>query len=159
MANMVLNRSTPEIPHQQTVLHTHRPVCSIPNWGSVSDLPQCSAILHHYILESLGFYPLKNVYCNKFIVIKSKMFLPHFAESWLHGWSDGVPTWLMFRREEPEQNLSWRKEINRVALLSLTYVTPVCCHTPGLGDALGLKCIVCAAVVQVVTETADHQSQ
>lgn len=84
---------------------------------------------------------------------------PRFAESWLHGWSDGVPVWRMFRREEPEQNLSWRKEINRVALLSLTYVPPVGRHTPGLGDALGLKCIVCAAVVQVMTETADHQGQ
>lgn len=84
---------------------------------------------------------------------------PRFAESWLRGWSDGAPMWRMFRTEEPEQNLSWRKEINRVALLSLTYVAPVCRHTPGLGDALGLKRIVCAAVVQVVAETADHQGQ
>lgn len=65
----------------------------------------------------------------------------------------------MFRRGEPEQNLSWRKEINAVGLLSLAYVTPVCRHTPGLGHALGLKSIVRAAVVQVMTETANHQSQ
>lgn len=87
------------------------------------------------------------------------MFQPRFAESWLHGWSDGVPTWQMFHREEPEQNLSWRKEINRVALHSLAYATPVYRHTPGLGHALGLKSIVCATVIQVMTETANHQSQ
>lgn len=67
--------------------------------------------------------------------------------------------WRMFRREEPEQSLSWRKEADRVALLSLAYVTPVFRHTPGLGDVLGLKGVVCAAVVQVMAETADHQGQ
>lgn len=37
--------------------------------------------------------------------------------------------------------------------------TPVGRRTPGPRDALGLKCIVGAAVVQVVTEAADHQGQ
>lgn len=42
--------------------------------------------------------------------------------------------------------------------LTVTYVTP-CYHTLGLGYLLGLKCIVGASVVQVMTQTANHQCQ
>lgn len=158
--NKVLNRSPAEMQQKQsgTVLHVHQPVTTIPNWGIYLRSAQ-GADIYDYILHiSLWRYPLKHVYCTKFILIKSQMVLPRFVESWLHGWSGGAPAWQTFRKEGPERNLSWRKDRNRVVLLSLTYVAPVCCHIQRLGDALGLKSIVCAAVVQVMTETADHQS-
>lgn len=63
----------------------------------------------------------------------------------------------MSHREEPEQNLFYReKQKRKVGLMG---VAPVSRHTTGLGHLLSLKCIVGASVIQVMTETADHQCQ
>lgn len=87
-----------------------------------------------------------------------EMIWPHFVGSWLHGWSDDAPVWLTSHRAEPEQILSYRTK-QRGEPHSHIYGPAVCHHASVPGHLLGLKCIVGTSVVQVVTQTADHQGQ
>lgn len=91
--------------------------------------------------------------------ILSRINLPHFEGSWLHGWSDGAPKWLKSRTAEPEQNLSYRTERSSWWILAVSNTDSAGYPASGWAYLLGLECIVSAPVVQIVTQTADHQSQ